>query len=323
MITKLVLKNFQKHKKLSLKLGQITTLVGKSDAGKSAVLRGLIWLMSNKPRGTSFITHGKKECSVGIEIDGHKIVRTRSDKKNEYHLNGERFVSFNDTVPAPIRDLLNIQPVNIQQQHDGVYWLALSPAELSKQMNKVVDLDIIDAAERFEHWTAEVERLSYIPDLIETASTARATQTKITEIQSQTASLRTTVAASQHHNQKAEITAETVAQWQRAHSVAEDLQGVSNDVIKLRQYVADLEWGKLHAADIEVLLIEAHSELQELKDVRDDIRSLKQLKETIAKKGKEAWDHQEEAEYLQSSLDEIQPDFVCPTCGQTLETEMP
>lgn len=143
MLNKLILRNFQKHKKLIVPLGQITTIVGRTDAGKSAIIRALRWITLNQPRGDAFVRDGAKECSVSLFVDEHKIKRIKGEA-NTYQLDDQKYQGFGTKVPDTIADLLNIGPINFQQQHDSSFWLSLSSAEVGRQLNAVINMDLMD-----------------------------------------------------------------------------------------------------------------------------------------------------------------------------------
>jgi exonuclease SbcC len=146
MLTKLVIRNFQRHRKLTIDLDPcITTIVGPTDAGKSAVLRALRWLCLNKPRGEAFRRIGSRKTSVTLYVDGHKIRRTRTKHTNQYWLDGRRMVAFRNEVPAEIRDILRLEEAHFQSQHDGAFWFHESASEVSRRLNQVVDLGLIDS----------------------------------------------------------------------------------------------------------------------------------------------------------------------------------
>lgn len=145
MIERIRLQNFQKHADLRLKLDPaVTTLVGRTDAGKSAVIRALRWAALNRPAGDACIKDGAEDATVTVWVDGHKVQRARGKAGNTYTLDGEVFKAFGNDVPGPIAALLNVDDINFQNQHDATFWLALSPGEVSRQLNAVVDLGAID-----------------------------------------------------------------------------------------------------------------------------------------------------------------------------------
>lgn len=145
MITKIELSNFQRHKKLKIDLGQITTIVGPSDSGKSAIIRALRWSMLNRPSGSVFTRHGAEQCVVALNTESGRVVRSRGKSKNTYTLDDQEFTAFGADVPTPIAEALGVVADNFQGQHDAPYWLGLSPGKLSKSLNEVVDLSVMDA----------------------------------------------------------------------------------------------------------------------------------------------------------------------------------
>lgn len=145
MLKLLRLRNFQKHKKLTIKFSpQITTIVGPSDQGKSAILRALHWLAFNRPAGDAFRTHGTPETVAQLITDKHTITRRKGKGVNTYSLDKKKLKAFGSDPPEPIVNALQLQAFNFQLQHDSPFWLTLSAGEVAKRLNSVVDLTIID-----------------------------------------------------------------------------------------------------------------------------------------------------------------------------------
>jgi exonuclease SbcC len=146
MIGRLRIKNFQKHKSIDVKFDpHVTTIVGPSDSGKSALIRALRWVVFNKPNGTEFIRSGEEKCSVRVEIEGHKITRIRG-KENTYQLDGETYRAFGNDVPGDIQDALSLGDLNFQEQHDSPFWLSESAGQVSRNLNQIVNLGIMDSS---------------------------------------------------------------------------------------------------------------------------------------------------------------------------------
>lgn len=139
-------KNFQNHSDIEVDLRhQITTITGPSDAGKSALLRMLKWVCCNVPQGDGFIKYGTDEAKVGLLFDGGTMVqRVRGKADNLYKLSSKEFRAFGGTVPDEIAAALNVGPINFQGQHDSVFWFSETAGEVSRRLNSVVDLGIID-----------------------------------------------------------------------------------------------------------------------------------------------------------------------------------
>ncbi len=157
MITSLRIRNFQRHRDLKIKLDPaITTIVGPTDAGKSAIIRALKWLALNQPRGASFKKHGADRVSVTARTDdstyGDKVTRSKG-AKNSYILNDVVYAAFGSDVPKPVSDVLQLSEINFQDQHDNptsrtcspAFWFSESPAEVSRRLNDIVDLSVIDS----------------------------------------------------------------------------------------------------------------------------------------------------------------------------------
>lgn len=145
MLESLTIQNFQKHEALKVEFSPtITTIIGSTDAGKSALLRALRWACLNQPQGDGFKKVGTEEVQCKIHADDFVVRRTRSPSENLYELNGSRLKPGGSGVPEPIQKALNVGPINFQGQHDASFWFSLTAGEVSRELNTVVDLEIID-----------------------------------------------------------------------------------------------------------------------------------------------------------------------------------
>lgn len=146
MLEKVSLQNFQTHSKLVLTFDErITTIVGKSDVGKSAIVRALEWVFLNRPSGDAFIKDGKQFARVRAYVDGHTITRKKG-KQNLYIVDGQELKAFGSKVPEPVEDILHISELNFQRQHDSVFWLSQSPGQVSRELNRIINLEVIDSS---------------------------------------------------------------------------------------------------------------------------------------------------------------------------------
>jgi len=153
----LALEDFQAHELRTLKFSPtITTIQGPTDVGKSAVLRALRWVCLNDIGGDDFIREGAKLTTVTLRIDvGEKhagkehniatIKRIRG-RHNTYELEDIEFKAFGTGVPTEIAQLLNLSTLNFQGQLDAPFWFSESAPEVSRQLNAVVDLSVIDSS---------------------------------------------------------------------------------------------------------------------------------------------------------------------------------
>ncbi|MFH1609681.1 MAG: AAA family ATPase, partial [Candidatus Bipolaricaulota bacterium] len=145
MIERLQISDFQCHERLRVDFDpRITTVIGDSDVGKSAVLRALRWLVLNKPRGDGFVRFDAKRTTVLLEADGLRVGRRKGVGENAYRVDGEVYKSFGAEVPQAVGRLLNLGDENFGMQHDPPFWFCLTPGELAKRLNAIVDLSAID-----------------------------------------------------------------------------------------------------------------------------------------------------------------------------------
>lgn len=146
MIKSISLENFQSHKNTTIELSdKITAVVGPSDSGKSAVIRGLLWVLKNNLRGHGYISSWAKQSTVSMEVGKKKLSRIRSKKENNYLLespeNTEVFEAVKSDVPVK---LVETGEENIQSQHDPIFMLSKTPGEIARYFNSLIDLDAID-----------------------------------------------------------------------------------------------------------------------------------------------------------------------------------
>ena len=144
MLTKLYIKNFRKNKRLSVLLDKVTIFRGPSGSGKSSLIGALKWLALNQPAGQGFVHWGSSFSKVKVWIDKQTVTRKRSRTKNIYLLNNSPFVAFGQGVPDPVRKCLNMTGLNFQRQHDGPFWFQNTAGEVSRRLNAIINLEMID-----------------------------------------------------------------------------------------------------------------------------------------------------------------------------------
>lgn len=150
MIKRLQLRNFRTHKKLDIRFGsRVNSIIGNNYAGKSTILRAIWYASQNKPSGDSIIRWGASKTSVRITDDNNnkvkRIKRLKGKVKNLYKLNDKEFKAFGNKVPDEIQKTLGLSAINFQGQHDAPYWFSKTAGEVSRELNIIVNLDIIDS----------------------------------------------------------------------------------------------------------------------------------------------------------------------------------
>ena len=70
MITSLSIKNWQSHKDTKLDfVNGVNVIIGVPNSGKTAVLRALLWLIENRPKGASqFMPSWENRCVSEVEV---------------------------------------------------------------------------------------------------------------------------------------------------------------------------------------------------------------------------------------------------------------
>jgi len=145
MLNKLQIKNFRKNEKLEVDLEPITVFRGPSGTGKSSVVGALKWLVFNTPAGKDFIHWDHNFSVVRLTEGKNQITRKRSSKENYYRINKQKKLkAFGAGVPDSVSNLLNISPLNFHRQQAGPFWFRETAGEVSRQLNAVVNLDLID-----------------------------------------------------------------------------------------------------------------------------------------------------------------------------------
>ncbi len=147
MIRRLLIKGFQAHERLDLSLDpSITTIIGPSDTGKSSILRAIRWVALNAPRGAGFQRVGCDQMAVKVKTDDQTVTRSRKGSLNLYKVGQEEYKAFGTSVPDDVTAAMGLSELNFQMQHDAPFWFGLSPAEVGRQLNAIVDLEAIDRA---------------------------------------------------------------------------------------------------------------------------------------------------------------------------------
>lgn len=171
----LTVENFHCHKKKKVQLSPtVTVIIGDNDIGKSSLLNAIEWIATNKPDGKAFVRRGTDVCRASLrfsdahDADGQKRskrrrVALRSVKgKRVYELDKKSLAALKRNVPGDVRQALRLEDINFQSQHDPVFWLSLSPPQLARELNKLVDLETIDRVQttiskRIRSKTAELK----------------------------------------------------------------------------------------------------------------------------------------------------------------------
>jgi len=114
-IKKIEIRNFQSLRYVELGIGDITTIVGPSDSGKSGFIRAIRAAVENR-RGDDFVSHGESEMSVELWDQGGDGIRWGKRGGSAYYVveqnhHAEKFQKLHATVPDEVQRFLGITPI--------------------------------------------------------------------------------------------------------------------------------------------------------------------------------------------------------------------
>ena len=284
MIRSITLRNFQAHEARTIDLDRVTCIVGPSDQGKTAVLRALRWLCLNEPRGDAFITHGKDFARVKATLDtGDVITRQLGKKGNLYRVNdGEPYKAFGSSVPDEVAKILNVDGNNFQQQLDPPFWLMASPGEVSRSLNRIVDLERIDAVlskcsgqirstkaaigvceKRLEQAEADCERLAWV-DVAYKGKQALIEQGQdIARKRSEMASARTLITEARRVERIAADAASSRTEFNKIKDIFDRMTGLANKIEVGRRLITQTREAVALARKIETEVAAERNSLNE------------------------------------------------------------
>lgn len=165
-ITRIELENFQGHKKSSVDFSSgVNSFVGASDAGKSACVKAIEWVHSNKicgERPTTKLHHDSiKSTTKGgnMKLTGETIVRIffsdghiieKIKGKDQLHNitypdgKGIQLTATGQTVPDEVIEIFTFTDINHATQAESFFILFDSPLSIAKKLNEITDLTLGD-----------------------------------------------------------------------------------------------------------------------------------------------------------------------------------
>lgn len=341
MLERLTISDFQCHESFELELDPHTTfLVGESDVGKSALLRSLRWLCLNTPSGDAFIRDGSPFAKVELTLDdGRTITRQKGKGGNSYTIDdGEALVSFGTgKVPEPISALLNVGEENFATQDAAHFWFSETPGEVSRSLNEIVNLSLIDST--LANVASELRKCRAEEDLIDKrykeARTRRDSLAwteeasvkleKIDKLEESLSNLRKQALELRRLLSEGDRLTRTVERCQRANLGARKAIAVGEKALesaqrgdKLRSLLA--EWDRLSAvrgpsaeqvnrlAKKMTALAESSNKAERLRELLDRSTRLEEQEKRLRQK----------AESAETALHELVGD-KCPLCGRSDE----
>lgn len=183
MLEKLKLLNFQGHIDSTLEFSKgVNVIIGESDEGKSSIIRAIEYLGLNSPSKNNYKNRKCKDkdlMQIAGTFNGTLVTRLKSKTINQYQINDEKpFKALKTELPDEVQQIMNLKDINIQSQSDAYFMLNLTPGQVAKKINKVVNLevmhkvlsgtktDITDAKQNVLFWTTKKdEYIKEVKDL--------------------------------------------------------------------------------------------------------------------------------------------------------------
>lgn len=350
MISEVRIKNFQSHKDSVIKFDPgVNIITGRSDSGKTAILRAIRWVVWNRPTGDEFRSHWGGDTQVDLVLDSGDIVsRIKKGTKNLYKLNDTTFSAFGVGVPEEIQKALNLSEINLQQQLDSPFLLTKSSGEVAAHFNKVANLHIIEKANSFlksntnklkstfslkkeeikdqkkkleqyeslEKWEAELEVLE---EMDRKLSQKRANVQRFEEVISQITKVESKIKSYDYILSKEEKIKELEEKNEQLLQVIEDYRELNEVITNMTEVEEDINsYSDLFDYEEELLsLIEKKKKVEEL---TVDFSALSEIVESYRETEEELKEAEETAQRLEEEFHKNFPD-ECPLCGSKIKKE--
>lgn len=148
MIKSIEIKNFESHADTEIEFHPgVNVIVGRTDAGKSSIMRALRWIFFNKPVGDSYIRYGTKTTAVNVDLDNGQLARVRENAFNGYVLGfHDEYKGFSHQIPEPVSNFINMSSINYQQQMESPFMLSWTAGQCGSFINETVNLESMDIA---------------------------------------------------------------------------------------------------------------------------------------------------------------------------------
>jgi exonuclease SbcC len=256
-VTRLIsleMEGFRIHRKRVIEFDPtVTVLVGRNSSGKSTCINAIRWVVFNRPLGDSVIRWGSDFARVRLTTETARVTREKGDGTNCYRISGNAkpYDAIGTSVPADVTKRLQLSNVNFQRQVEAPFWLSQSAAEVSREMNRVVDLDVIDRS------------MSYAASRLKAASAEIKVLTGLVEDARKRVEALTWVPDAEARLQKAERIAQACAGATRRHEELSRLLMQIKEAQRTRQKIPDTS--KIDAKIVELKKVVArHEQLSDL-----------------------------------------------------------
>jgi exonuclease SbcC len=331
---------FQNHIKRKVEFDpEITYIIGPSDSGKSAIFRALKWVNLNQPNGSEFIPWDAEEAIVTQGIDEHTVTRYKGPGKNSYIFDKQRSHDAigQGAVPEGIKEFLKVSDLNFQDQHSNPFWLSETPGEVSRQLNQIVNLEIIDStlsnvaktlsqarADKKLHEEQLAKALEIRADLVWTIDAVEKTdelskiQEELGENRSSINSLQLSLESISRHKGKItvlekllEAVKDVILKGDDTFESGKKIQALQSSLERLKKYQEVIKLPLPNLNKIEELFDEIEFEAKTISKLSTMIKSTKEMANRcqIIKLSLET---------VETELNTFKMEGICPVCSQVI-----
>jgi len=345
MLKSIQLENFQDHEQTNIKFDpMITVITGNSNSGKTAIIRGLEWVRTSRPRGNAMIRHGSNgNCKVVItvsDVNEEQVTRVKSKKINRFIVGNTTLNAVGANVPNVVQDIINLNDINIQRQLSSPFMIMDAPGQVAKIINSAISLDDMTACQR-----EASKRLNKATTTLEqTKNHVTDTKQAIKVLSPQVKKMASLVAACK----KARVSLNNVAVTiKKLRSKIEDVKKIksllqdinivaitevivkcgilvsNHDIVeKLQSRIEDVKKAKKRISNINVTtVIEVPARCETLINSHVMVKTLIRL----IHDGKQAFQAEKEAEHTSvrkiSDVGRKLNGAICPTCNRTIDID--
>jgi AAA15 family ATPase/GTPase len=153
MSTKIHIKDFQSIGNVDFEVDGFTVIVGKNNIGKSAIIRAVDSVLTNKA-GKEYIRKGRRQMEVKIQREGLTIDWKKGDKTT-YKVNNAEFSALAGSIPKPMIDAgfdkmeiedKKISPL-IAPQFNPLFLLDKSGSVVTQVLSNLYNIDTLSEAD--------------------------------------------------------------------------------------------------------------------------------------------------------------------------------
>lgn len=317
-------------------------IIGQSDSGKSAVLRALNWVVTNKPGGEAFRSSWGGRTLVELEFSDGSIVGREKDKENVYYTENQEYKAFGQSVPDDVTEQINMDDINIQAQMDSPFLLSSSSGEVAKTLNRIANFTQIDtgisnirkkvqensrsiktANSVIEDLEKQIKEFDYLEDLEEDLIAFEELSNKVvgvTEEEKELAKILVLIFKDQVDIEEIDKVLKAEPELKAALTLTEQLETTTGQIRSLERLIKCVAEYQQEQKEIEELLL-AENDLNNTYALVEQHKEIeKQIKETeriIKVIEHQEWKLHDISVFIDDSADKWHEEFpdVCPLCG--------